>query len=81
MKPLNGEKTHPLSAHAIGELRDLLAAPAPCCTVNPGVRNRLERESLVETVALPSPFITHKGKRIAHLRITPAGRARLSSVK
>lgn len=78
--PLNGSKTHPLSAHAIAELRNLLLAPEPCCGVNPGVANRLLREGLVETVGLPSPFKVHKGGNTAHLRITEAGRAVLAKI-
>ena len=77
MKPLNGEKTHPLSEHALAELRDIAAAPVPSCAVNPGVINRLLRESLVEEVQLPSPFPTHKGRNVAHLQITKAGLARM----
>lgn len=75
--PLNGTKTHPLSAHAIAELRNIARSPEPCCGVNPGVKDRLTREDLVEIVQLLSPFKTHKGRNVAHLRITPAGTARL----
>jgi hypothetical protein len=78
MKPLHGEKTHPLSAHALAELREMLRAPEPRCGVNPGVADRLLREALVESVDLPSPFPTHKGRRIEHLRITDAGRAAIA---
>lgn len=74
MKPLNGEKTHPLSAHAIAELRDIDRRPVPRSAVNPGVANRLLREALVKTVMLPSPFKTHKGQNVAHLEITEAGK-------
>lgn len=77
MKPLNGEKTHPLSAHALAELRNIDRHPVPRCAVNPGVANRLEREYLAKTVMLPSPFKTHKGKSIAHLQITDAGKERI----
>lgn len=74
MRPLNGAETHPLTAHAKEKLRDLAAGPLPRQAVNPGVANRLLRENLVESVMLPSPFRTHNGKRIEHLRITDAGR-------
>lgn len=74
MKPLNGEKTHPLSAHALEELRTLLNGPRPQQEFNPGVVNRLAREALVEEVQLPSPYATHKGRKITFLQITPAGR-------
>lgn len=74
MKPLNGINTHPLSAHALAELRDLVNKPCPRQAVNPGVANRLLREALVESVMLPSPFRTHAGQPLEHLRITDAGR-------
>lgn len=77
MRPLNGTKTHPLSDFALEVLRDLAREPIPRSSVNPGVANRLLRESLVETVDLKSPFVTHKGRFIEHLQITPAGRAAL----
>ena len=73
IKPLNGEKTHPLSAHDLAELRHIDRSPVPQCAVNPGVVNRLKREELVEIVMLPSPFKTHKGRKIAHLEITEEG--------
>lgn len=73
MNPLNGTQTHPLSAHAVAELREIQAEPVPRLGVNPGVANRLLRESLVEEVLLPSPFKAHKGGSCAHLRITEAG--------
>lgn len=72
--PLNGSKTHPLSAHALSVLRDLLHQPLPRQRLNPGVVNRLLREALVESTNLPSPFATHKGGTCEHLRITDAGR-------
>ena len=78
MKPLNGEKTHPLSEHAKAELANMQSGgPVPRVAVNPGVANRLLREALVEEAMLPSPFKTHNGRPIAHLRITAAGRAAL----
>lgn len=75
MRPLNGMKTHPLSEHALSELKDIAQTPVPRSSVNPGVVNRLLRESLVEEVSLPSPFKAHKGAAVAHLQITTAGRA------
>jgi hypothetical protein len=74
-RPLNGEKTHPLSKHALQELSNLIACPLPTSTVNPGVVDRLTREGLAEVVDLRSPFKTHQGKRIPHLQITALGRA------
>lgn len=78
MKPLNGTKTHPLSKHAVAELRDIAAAPVPRSSVNPGVANRLLREALVTQVALPSPFRTHRGGKAPHLQITAAGERALA---
>ena len=74
MLPLNGTKTHPLSTFALGVLRDLIGTPKPRQEVNPGVVDRLMRESLVEIVDLPSPYKAHKGGACAHLQITDAGR-------
>lgn len=76
MKPLNGTKTHPLSATALRELKAICENPAPCSTVNPGAINRLARESLVAVKRMPSPYKTHKGRNIAHLVATEAGRKR-----
>ena len=79
MKPLNGEKTHPLSAHAVAVLTMIAASePVPRQRLNPGVANRLERDALVEEFAAPSPFASHKGRDIAHFRITEAGRAAIA---
>lgn len=78
LMPLNGTKTHPLTQHAMNTLRVVGSAPEPRCSCNPGVANRLLRGGLVESVMLPSPFKTHKGKGIEHLRITDAGRAVLA---
>jgi hypothetical protein len=75
--PLNGSKTHPLSAHARSELARIAKTPVPSQDVNPGVVNRLRRESLVELVQLPSPFASHKGRKIEHLQVSDAGRALL----
>lgn len=74
MTQLNETKMHPLTAHAQAELRDIASNPCPRQAVNPGVANRLLREELVDSVMLPSPFRTHAGKPLEHLRITDAGR-------
>lgn len=71
--PLNGTKTHPLSAHALDELRDIAKAPVPRLSINPGCANRLARGGLVESVLLPSPFKSHHGMSIEHMRITADG--------
>lgn len=80
-KPLNGEKTHPLTAHAINWLTDLDKDPWPRQAINPGVVDRLLREALVVPVDLISPYKSHRGKRIEHLRITDAGRAALKAAR
>lgn len=73
MKPLNGEKTHPLSAHAIAALVDLSHGPKPRQELNPGMANRLLRGELVEWTFLASPYKTHAGKKIEFLRLTKLG--------
>jgi hypothetical protein len=72
-KPLNGTKTHPLSIHAKQVLAEIARAPVPKLDVNPGVRDRLYRESLIEFVKLPSPYKKHKGGKCDFLQITKAG--------
>lgn len=71
--PLNGNKNHPLSAHALRALRLIRNAPLPAQEINPGVVRRLIEGKLANIVNLPSPYKTHKGKPIAHLEITEAG--------
>lgn len=70
----------PLSEHAIRALRSLDPLPKPCVSYNPSVVHRLMRDNLVEVVRLPSPFHTHKGKLIQHMRLTDSGRAVLDPV-
>ena len=79
MKPLNGEKTHPLTTTALMSLRELENGPMPRQVLNPGVANRLEREALVEVYNGVSPYPSAKGKSIQFLRITDAGRRALSA--
>lgn len=45
----------------------------PAQEINPGVVNRLLREDLVEWVELRSPYATHKGRSIPHLKASAAG--------
>lgn len=73
-RPMNGTKTHPLTKSSLSALSDLARRPDARQNLNPGVSNRLLREDLVESVQLPSPFTSHKGKLIEHLQITEAGR-------
>ncbi len=77
LKPLNGQKTHPLSSAGFATLRSLRHRLIPTQEVNPGLVNRLMRDNLVEIVEHPSPYATHRGKSISHLRITEAGRQRV----
>lgn len=76
--PLNGTRTHPLTAHALDILASLTKGPLPRQNINAGVVNRFQREGLVVTVELPSPFSSHKGRLIPHLQINAAGRAALA---
>ena len=76
-RPLNGEKTHPLSKHAIDVLRDLTRGPIVRHLVNPGVNNRFAREGLAEEVTLPFGL---KGVPKPHVQITDAGRAALEEI-
>ena len=62
-----------LSEHALAELRNISHGAVPRSSVNPGVVGRLLRDGLVEVTLLPSPFKTHRGARIDHLRLTKAG--------
>lgn len=78
LKPLNGTKTHPLTAAALSQLRDIGRSARPRSEINPGVANRLLREALVASIQAPSPFATHRGRDIEHLRITDAGLAALA---
>lgn len=68
-EPLNGKKTHPLSAHAIGVLRQLAThGPLPRHQINAGVNNRFERENLTEEYAGPNGWnwvrISEGGRKV-----------------
>ncbi len=63
--PLNGVKTHPLSDHARGVLKRMVGGAIEAYTVNPGVRNRLDREDLI------SYYIRTDGRQM--IRLTLAG--------
>lgn len=75
--PLNGTRTHPLSAHAIDVLRDLFRGPVRRHLINPGVRDRLSREDLAEEIELP---LGPKSEMLLYVRITEAGIARLEEL-
>jgi hypothetical protein len=77
--PLNGTKTHPLTPAALDMLAYIARQPIPLQEINPGVRNRFDRELLVDYVELPSPYKTHKGRKITFAQINDAGRAALSA--
>lgn len=64
MKPLNGEKTHPLSAATLRVLQELIIEPRPRQEVNPGMANRLLRGGLVRQEERESPYRTRKGSVI-----------------
>lgn len=68
----------PLSKHAIRALSAINALPRPRQIFNPGVVDRLLRSELAEIVSLPSPYDTHRGRPINHLKITEAGRSALA---
>lgn len=70
-----------ISEHSMGCLRDIEHEPKPSNYFNPGVVNLLVvTRELAEIVLLPSPYKTHKGKRIPHLQILPAGRRLLGEI-
>ena len=70
--PLNGSKTHPLTKHALGVLRQLRDHGAiRSFLVNPGVIDRLTREDLIE-------FFERGSDR--YIEITVAGRDRINQV-
>lgn len=74
MKPLNGEKTHPLTDHGRRALASLLSAPVVKSMFNPGIVDRLLRGGLAEIVMLPSPFKKDRGRKRQFLQITDEGR-------
>lgn len=73
-KIIDKPKRKPLSEHARTELRWLAQSPVARNSINPGVVWRLLEDGLAESAMLPSPYPTHKGRDIEHLRITDAGR-------
>jgi hypothetical protein len=75
--PNNGEKTHPLTAIALGVLCESARGPVLKRGVNPGIVDRLTREDLVELIELPSPWAAKGKKEAWHLRILEPGRARI----
>ncbi len=78
---LSGGKMGPLSVAAIRTLTELCRDPVPTSEINPGICDRLTREDLARVEVLPSPFKSHKGRRICHLVVTEAGRDRIRSLE
>lgn len=74
MPPLNGTKTHPLKPASLAILRQLAEGPMRAHLINPGVRDRLSRESLAEEY-----HGFYGGRSGPFYRITDAGRAALAS--
>lgn len=68
MPPNHGTKTHPLSPKALEALERLKGGPLPTQQLNNGLVDRLLREGC-ELVYLPSPYRTHNGKLIQHIRL------------
>lgn len=77
-RPLNGTKTHPLSAKAFEVLGNIATEPVPYFMINAGVIDRLCREDLIKIVYRPSPYPSSKGASIRYLEITQAGHDRLA---
>lgn len=74
MEPLNGKKTHPLSAHALDVLRGLTKnGPRPAQEINAGVVRRFLCEDLIVLTPRPSPYRTGKGN-VLYAEITAQGR-------
>lgn len=69
----------PLRAAARDALASLRAGPRPTLQLNPGVVDRLCRGGLADLVWLPSPYASHRGRTIQHIRITDDGRKEVSS--
>ena len=78
LKPLNREKTHPLTQHAIGVLRDIAVKPIPRQSLNPGVANRLARARKSDHAgsAAKSLQIPPRPSRQRHLRSPADHRSR-----
>ena len=74
---LRASNMHPLSDAAMTAMGAIAESPVPRQQINPGIAIRLERDRLVETVRLPSPYKTHHGINIDHLKLTAAGIAAL----
>lgn len=67
----------PLTDAEKAMLERIVAAPVPVLEVNMHIRDRLWHERLVDYVDLKSPFKSHAGREIPHLKAMPAARAKL----
>jgi hypothetical protein len=65
-----------LSDHAFDCLKSIFYKGRPTQEFNPGVCGKLINEGLATVEMLPSPYATHKGKKINFLVITSAGKVR-----
>lgn len=74
-------RTRPLSRYAIDALDSLALVATPSQVFNPDVVDRLLRDGLVSVIQLPSPYASHKGKRISHLVLTEAGEQALAKAR
>jgi hypothetical protein len=81
-KPLNGEKTHPLTAAALEVLRQIGSRGSVALgTLNPGMKDRFERESLIETFSGPTIYPSHKkGTMIEFARLSDAGKVEVAKL-
>ncbi len=70
-------KTRP-SLHAMKRLADCVREPFPAQEVNFTVRDKLHAWGYVTIEQRPSPYKTHKGRKIDFLVATPAGIAALA---
>ena len=71
----------PLSVDAISALTTICREPIPRQEFNPGVTDRLTRDGLAKFENLPSPYKTHRKKRISHLVVTDAGRDKIRDLE
>jgi len=65
--------TNVLKKHSLRILQDLVKRPLPTSQINAGVVFKLRNEGLAELVSLPSPFPTHRGRNVSHLKVTAKG--------
>ena len=66
----------PMSASTVATLRRLRddVQSTPRESLDPGAVSRLLGDGLIEVVQMKSPYVSHRGRMISHVRITEAGR-------